>query len=942
MPWPMGKHSVRVVVRGAALVLLAVGLQGAGVLGPLESLLEAEGQRHCQGAAAAVPAASLVHLDVDDNALNYIGRWPWPPTRLARILDEVGRARPRVVAMDVLFAEPRGVVFGRNDPVGVDEDAALAGAVRRLGCAVVPVSLRFAAGGPPSAVRRAVLPALIADPERTPEQCRAVLRAAGLAEADLDRDPADSFLTLREAAFHERIWRELDGAGGDGDPGAVREAVRRAMLPHADPLLTGTPLGRLFDEEYARVARERAVVRFGVPPPAGGIPVVGADAEQTPILPLAEAAAYGGFVDYLPESVEGTVRSVPLLAECHGRVYPQLGLSAAAAVLGLDLRRARLTATSLTLPRARGGPDVVLPVSVRRSTAVGSVGALMEVPLFGRPRDWLTMYDVPRHERQARHVSVYRVWQACETADKIDRNRATEDQLLLAAAVAADPDAARAFRAPQPGPARRQLIAETLHDTAEFVGNLGTVADLDPASRQMLQDARRRGDLLGRLAGQDGPLDGQLADLRAGLRQDLGGRTIFFGGTATSLADLRPTALFGSTPGVVIHGAVYNAILTGRTWRRTSAGLGLALTAAAGLATLAVVAGLSPGRAFAASLALAGGYLAFDGYVLFARADLFVAAAGPAVAVGVVWSGSTLTDYLTEQRARVRITRRFRAYVDPRVVDYVEAHPDRVRFDGERRELTVGFSDLAGFTTLTDQIGERVVPLLGEYVGHMIPVIRDHRGTFDKQVGDGLCFFFGAPEPDADHAAQGVRTALAMHAALAAFNRSLAGRGLPPLGMRVGLASGEVIVGDAGSADAASYTTLGGTTNLAARLESANKVFGTATLVSARTVELLGGRFLCRPIANLRVAGRLSCTVVYEPLCATADATDHDRRLAAATAEVVDAYRRADFPACGRHAAAMAAAFGPCKLTALYADRAATADPNREDHCDGQIVLTEK
>jgi hypothetical protein len=123
---------------------------------------------------------------------------------------------------------------------------------------------------------------------------------------------------------------------------------------------------------------------------------------------MAEAAAYGGFVDYLPESVEGTARSAPLLAECQGRMVPQRGLVAACAFLGADLRAVRLADTSLTIPRT-DVPDVLIPVQVRPFATVGHVGLLMEVPLFGRPQDWLTMYDAPGHAHPVGHLSVARV-----------------------------------------------------------------------------------------------------------------------------------------------------------------------------------------------------------------------------------------------------------------------------------------------------------------------------------------------------------------------------------------------------------------------------------------------------------------------------------------------------------------------------------------------------
>jgi class 3 adenylate cyclase/CHASE2 domain-containing sensor protein len=922
------KRAVLVAIRGTLLVSLAVILEAGGYLTPLESLLYRERVRHCQGYQPQ-PAPSLVHLDVDDNTLNDVGHWPWPPATLARIVDEVARAQPKVLEMDVLFAEP------------AEGDDVLAASFKRLGSALIPVSLNFIDPPPDSRVRRSLLPLLVEDPERTEEECLKLLRPKGITAADLARTPTDSFSEVRQAAFRERIWRELTSAGSSASDGrALRREVRQRMLPRENPLMT-TVLDRLFDEEFERQLRLWSVERFTLPPDtAGPTPVIVGSAEIAPVRELAGAAAFSGYVDYLPE--ETTVRTVPLLAKFGDRVLPHMDLVAACTVLGADVRQVRLTADTLVIPRP-GAADVVVPVSPRDVPGGGRAGAMMELPLFGKPGDWLTMYDVPRHERPARHVSVDGIWQVCQTIDRLRSNSDNVDQLLKDwMARSAGQAAVDQYEAARPtGAAREVLIRSTLADTAEYVNNLSAVPDLDAGTRGELETVKRINVSLQLLVGETAAFEAQLARQRAALRDALHDRAVFFGGTATSLKDVQPTDLFGETPGIVVHGAVFNAIVTGKMWRRTPAALGTALTAAIGLVVLLLVMWLSPAPAFVASVAVGLGYLAVNGYVLFARDNLIVDAAGPAVAVAVVWALMTLADFLTEVADRARITKHFRTYVDPVVVDYVIEHPEHVRFDGERRELTIGFSDLAGFTTLTDQLGERVVPVLAEYVGQMIPVIRDRRGTFDKQIGDGLCFFFGAPKPDDQHAAQAVRTVMAMHAGLVEFNRTLDARGFPRLGMRIGLATGEVIVGDAGAKNAASYTTLGGTTNLASRLEGANKNFGTHTLVTARTVELLGDEFLLRPIANLRVAGKLSCTVVYEPICAAADATDRDRELAERTTAVFDAYRRGDFAACQRAVAAMEAAFGPSKLTRLYAER--SAEPyDEKEHCDGQIVLTEK
>jgi len=289
----------------------------------------------------------------------------------------------------------------------------------------------------------------------------------------------------------------------------------------------------------------------------------------------------------------------------------------------------------------------------------------------------------------------------------------------------------------------------------------------------------------------------------------------------------------------------------------------------------------------------------------------------------------TLTSFLTEIAERSRITRRFRSYVDPDLVSYVVDHPEHVRFDGEKREVTVGFSDLAGFTTLTDQIGEKIVPLLADYMGAMVPVIRRNSGVVAQMSGDGIYFFFGAPRGSPRHAEFAVATALDMHKALAAFNVTVRERGYQEWGMRIGISTGEVIVGDTGPSDgsASAYTAMGATTNLGSRLESVNKIFGTRTLMTARTVELLNGAFLVRPIANVKVAGKLNSVIVYEPICRMTEATERDRKLTEFTARMFEAYRSAVFNRC-----IAAAKRDGGNLRTQQTDRAVRASVGRASH----------
>jgi adenylate cyclase len=184
---------------------------------------------------------------------------------------------------------------------------------------------------------------------------------------------------------------------------------------------------------------------------------------------------------------------------------------------------------------------------------------------------------------------------------------------------------------------------------------------------------------------------------------------------------------------------------------------------------------------------------------------------------------------------------------------------------GGRSQLaTILFADIANFTTLAERLGpQETVTLLNEYFSEMVEVVFEHGGILDKYIGDALMAVYGAPlgaPRDADNA---VRSALRMQQKLALFNARRARLGEPPLDVRIGINSGLVIAGNIGSARRMDYTVVGDSVNLASRLESANKIYGTTILVSASTVELLRENHALREIDWLRVRGRAAPVAIY-------------------------------------------------------------------------------
>jgi adenylate cyclase len=253
--------------------------------------------------------------------------------------------------------------------------------------------------------------------------------------------------------------------------------------------------------------------------------------------------------------------------------------------------------------------------------------------------------------------------------------------------------------------------------------------------------------------------------------------------------------------------------------------------------------------------------------VLFVNARLVLGVVYPVGALVLCALGGAVYQSLTEEREKRRIRDAFRHYLNPEVTDLLAEDPAQLRLGGERREVTVFFSDIRGFTTIAETLPpEALAELLNEYLGAMTDIVFRHEGLLDKYIGDAVMAFWGAPVPNPDHAARCCRAALDMLAALATLHERWRTAGLPLLHIRVGIHSGEAAVGNFGSARRFSYTAMGDSVNLASRLEGLNREYGTTILISEATLDAIGDEFLCREVDRVRVRGRSQPVGVYELL----------------------------------------------------------------------------
>ena len=344
------------------------------------------------------------------------------------------------------------------------------------------------------------------------------------------------------------------------------------------------------------------------------------------------------------------------------------------------------------------------------------------------------------------------------------------------------------------------------------------------------------------------------------------GKKVFLGLTAAGLYDLKPTAVSAVSSGVSVHAATLDALLHGGYLQPVPVSAvvlfmavivvivcGFVLTHTSILANLILL--------LAIALAAFGlpALLFIQGWYLALIPSL--AALGSSFAVASIYS------YATEGRERRFVRRAFSQYMDETIVAHLLKNPELIKPGGQRRRVTVFFADIAGFTSIAEKFPpEETALMLHDVLNAVSEEVIRHRGVIDKYIGDCVMAFWGAPLDSPDAARNACRAALASLEALEQVNLNFKARGLGAISMRVGLHTGDAIVGNLGSDRLFDYTVVGDTVNLASRLESANKFFSTRIMISEDTLKDAGDGFVVRELGLIAVKGKLQPIRIYELL----------------------------------------------------------------------------
>ncbi len=375
-------------------------------------------------------------------------------------------------------------------------------------------------------------------------------------------------------------------------------------------------------------------------------------------------------------------------------------------------------------------------------------------------------------------------------------------------------------------------------------------------------------------------------------------KIVLIGAAATGLGDTWPTPFAHEAfPGVEKHATVISNILQEKFIYRNDSTLlvDLLFIVAIGLGLGYFLPKFSPIKAsFFVIFVLVLVFLA--NYALFFYSKMWINLVYPVLQLIVITSTVITYKFFTEDKQKRFIKRAFSQYLSPAVIENLVNNPDMLKLGGERKVLTAFFSDVAGFSTISEMLSpEELVELLNVYLSEMTEIILKYGGTVDKYEGDAIIAFFGAPIPDDEHAKKACTVSIEMQLRLNEMRKTWEKEGKPELFMRIGLNTGQMVVGNMGSKTRMDYTMMGDSVNLAARLEGVNKQYGTFTIISEYTLKEVGNAFEVRELDSIRLVGKKEPVKIYELMAKKGDISSNKRKVVQLFLEGLGAYKEKDW-----------------------------------------------
>jgi adenylate cyclase len=423
------------------------------------------------------------------------------------------------------------------------------------------------------------------------------------------------------------------------------------------------------------------------------------------------------------------------------------------------------------------------------------------------------------------------------------------------------------------------------------------------------------------------------------------GKIALVGATAIGIYDMRVTPFEHVYPGLEIHANVIDSILQGQFLYRPN---WITLVDILTILVIGLSLGLLLHRVKALWGALLGCLFFFAvlalGKILFESQGVWMNLTYPLLNLVLIYVGVTGYRYMTEEKEKKKIRGAFQYYLTASVVEEMLKNPDKLKLGGEKKDLTVLFSDIRGFTSISERMTpEGLVKFLNEYLTRMTDIVFKYDGLLDKYMGDAIMAIWGAPLDQADHARRACLTSLDMVEELHRLQKKWNTEGMPPLNIGIGINAGPMVVGNMGSDRRFDYTVMGDSVNLGSRLEGLNKLYGTNIIVSEMTYDRVRDEFLGRELDLVRVKGKDQPVKIYELMSRKAAASPEQTALAGDFQRALLEYRGKKWDSARQAFQAILGRFphdGPAKL---YLERAEALSKNPLPvDWDGIYIMTTK
>lgn len=772
---------------------------------------------------------TIVHIDIDDKSVKEIGRPPWPRIYQARALDVLRELGAKTIVFDLEFDDES--IHGLKK---IDEKDAIENLI----------TSRFG-------YLKKDLGEVLAQVEARQERAISLqeLKAIVSQLEGVYEDLAEKFL---ERLRHAVVENDAELSESIAKSGNVLLPFR--FSPELRLNTTDEKTKKLI-AQFSKKALETAQ-EFPSSP-----------ALVPPIFIIARGAGGFGFTNSLPDE-DGIFRHVRLLWNYEGRTYFHLSLMAALRVLGVSLEDVKVVPGKHIKLYNRGNKYMrggeVRPAAI--TIPIDHEGRLLINWPANRLKPWQEVFT---------HIPFL----AIENVSGIrDMSAACDEQLEMQLTALSE----QAF-----GGARQELKTnpELIKDAAKLREALEkneqdmltspmarTVAEAkedlngDEQAARDIKTLKAFFEDIAALKKHKRALAEEESELVARLKEMVSGKLCLIGEIASLTSDLKHVPVDPFYPGVIFYSAVNNQILTRQFIREAPTAVNVVL-----IFVFCVVVSLFVSRksVFYSSMVTILLILVYAAGVFYLFSEKMIYVKAGYAPSGMLACYIIMTAYrqLTEEKEKRRIRTLFEHYNSPAMVEQMVQDPSRVRLGGEVRELTVFFSDIEGFTGISEKMPpEKLVAFLNRYLGAMTDIILESGGTLDKYEGDAIIAFWGAPLPLENHARSACLAAIDNQKKLAGLCKVFADEGLPQINCRIGISSGEMVVGNMGSLQRFDYTVMGDAVNLGQRLEVSNKLYDTRILISERTCELARESIEVREMDLLYVKGKEKPVRVFELL----------------------------------------------------------------------------